>query len=200
MTAHPRTAPPAVAPALDPGAITAAPGPAWCRAWTARVDQALREWLDRVDVHGGVAVVALGSYARAELCPASDVDLLLLHDGWAKPDLESLVRALCYPLWDAGLSVGHAVRTPKQAVQAASERIDTATALIDRRLVAGDVGLLDELASRTNRWLRRSGAKLLSSLAVADGERHHRAGALPGLLEPDLKSGRGGLRDLHSLR
>ena len=180
--------------------MRAAPGPAWCRAWSAQVDEALRDWLDRFGVDGGVAVVALGSYARAELCPASDVDLLLLHDGWAKPDLEALVRALCYPLWDAGLSVGHAVRTPKQAVQAAAARVDTGTALIDRRLVAGDAGLLDDLASRTRRWLQRAGAKLLSSLAVADDERLRRAGAVPGLLEPDLKSGRGGLRDLHSLR
>lgn len=147
-----------------------------------------------------MAVVALGSYARRQLCPASDIDLLLLHDGWAHRDLEELVRSLCYPLWDAGLSVGHAVRTGREAVRAASERVDTATALTDRRLVAGDPGLVDDLATRMRRWLRFRSAKVLGDLAEADQQRHAAAGMHPGMLEPELKEGAGGLRDLHSLR
>lgn len=152
------------------------------------------------DAQRGVAVVALGSYARRELCPGSDVDLLLLHSGWGRADLADLVQRLCYPLWDVGLQVGHAVRTPVEAVRAAGERVDTATALTDRRLVVGDRGLLDDLASRTDRWLRRSAAKLLADLAAADRHRHARAGWRPGMLEPHLKDGAGGLRDLHGLR
>jgi [protein-PII] uridylyltransferase len=185
---------------LEAGAIAEPPGPTWCRSWTALIDAALRRWLSEHGVSGGVAVVALGGYARRELCPGSDVDVLLLHDGWGRHDLEALVQALCYPLWDAGLAVGHAVRTPRQAVQAAAERIDSATALTDRRLVVGDVGLADELGSRVARWLRRQGGRVLSALAEADAERHRRAGDQPGMLEPDLKEGAGGLRDLHSLR
>ena len=145
-------------------------------------------------------MVALGSYARRQLCPASDIDLLLLHDGWANRDLEELVRSLCYPLWDAGLSVGHAVRTGREAVRAAAERVDTATALTDRRLVAGDPGLVDDLAVRLRRWLRARSAKVLAELADADRRRHAAAGLHPGMLEPELKDGAGGLRDLHSLR
>ncbi|MGI8874932.1 MAG: HD domain-containing protein [Egibacteraceae bacterium] len=144
--------------------------------------------------------MALGSYAGRQLCPASDVDLLLLHDGWRKDDLGALVQRLCYPLWDAGLTVGHAVRTVAESVRAAAERVDTATALTDRRLVAGDQGLLDDLASRMWRWLRRHGGRTLVALASADDRRHQRAGDRPGMLEPDLKEGAGGLRDLHSLR
>ena len=147
-----------------------------------------------------MAVVALGGYARRELCPASDIDLLLLHDGWGRTDLESAVQLLCYPLWDAGLSVGHAVRTPAEAVQGASDRIDVATALLDRRLVAGDPGLFDALTSRVQRWSRRHGRAMVVALAGADRARHERSGAYPGMLEPDLKNGAGGLRDIHSLR
>ncbi|MGM0819273.1 MAG: hypothetical protein ACQETV_07775, partial [Actinomycetota bacterium] len=148
----------------------------------------------------GVAVVGLGSYARRELAPASDVDILLLHDGRSTAELEELVRAICYPLWDAGLSVGHAVHTPRAAVKAAVERVESATALVERRLVAGDVGLVDDLAARWRRWLGRHGGRLLASVADADATRHAQAGDRPGMLEPDLKRGAGGLRDLQSLR
>lgn len=190
---------------MKPSDVQAEPGRAWSREWTALLDTGLRGWLSQPgapagpDGDGGVALVALGSFARAEVCPSSDVDLLLLHDG-RKRDLGDLVRRVCYPLWDAGLSVGHAVRTPKEAVRAAGERIDTATALIDRRLVAGEQGLLDDLAARATRWLRRSAASVVTQLAEADFERHRTAGDQAGMLEPDLKDGAGGLRDLHSLR
>ena len=147
-----------------------------------------------------MAVVALGGYARGELCPASDIDLLLLHDGWDRPDLQELVEALCYPLWDAKLSVGHAVRTPAQAVADAGDRIDSATALLDRRLVAGDRGLVDGLSSRVQRWARRNAKVVLRQLADADHARHATSGSHAGMLEPDLKNGAGGLRDIHSLR
>lgn len=145
-------------------------------------------------------MVALGSFARRELCPQSDIDLLVLHEGRTRHDLGAIVLALCDPLWAAGLPVGHAVRTVRESVRAAGERVETATALTDRRLVVGDRGLLDDLASRMTRWLRRNGGDLLDRLAVADGQRHHRAGTHTGMLAPDLKNGRGGLRDLHSLR
>jgi [protein-PII] uridylyltransferase len=172
------------------------------------VDAAIRDWLASLSDGGSpaaprparLAIVALGSYARYELCPASDIDLLLLHDGWGDPDLEALVQAICYPLWDAGLSVGHAVRTSREAVRSAAERVDTATALTDRRLVAGDHGLFDELAVRITRWLRRNGGRVLAGLVALDAERHARSGESAGMLEPDLKDGVGGLRDLHSLR
>ncbi len=184
---------------LDPDAIDLAPGPDWCRAWTAQVDEALHAWSAEGEQRG-LAIVALGSFARRELCPASDVDLLLLHAGWGRADLSDLVQRLCYPLWDAGLQVGHAVRTPAEAVAAAGDHLDTATALADRRLVAGDSGLLDDLASRAGRWLRRNAARLLTELAEADAHRHLRAGDRAGMLEPHLKDGAGGLRDLHGLR
>jgi [protein-PII] uridylyltransferase len=176
-------------------------GPQWCAEWTDLLDGALRSWIaaDAPRV-GGLALIALGSYARREVCPHSDIDLLVLHDGWSDVDLERVVRSLCYPLWDAGLQVGYAVHTPRSAIRSAGDRIDTATALMDRRLLWGDPGLLDQVASGYGRWLRRRSGKVLSQLAAADHDRHDRAGAAPGMLEPEVKSGAGGLRDLHSLR
>jgi [protein-PII] uridylyltransferase len=171
--------------------------------WTALVDESLRSWLAphaRDAASRSLSLVALGSYARRELCRASDIDLLFLHDGWREADLSGLVQAVCYPLWDAGLSIGHAVHTPREALRSATERVDAITALTDRRLVAGDPGPLDELAARVSRWLRRNSARVLDELAALDAERHARLGEAAGMLEPDLKSGVGGLRDLHSLR
>lgn len=191
--------------ALDVAAVDAAPGRPWALRWSDTVDAALRQRLAAFAGSsrrrsGGIALVALGSYARRSLCPRSDIDLLLIHDGWPAADLEDLVRAVCYPLWDAGLSVGHAVRTTKQAVRSAADRTDTATALTERRLVAGSRGLADDLSARMARWLRRSGGSFAAQIVTADSERHRRHGGTPGTLEPDLKEGTGGLRDLHSLR
>lgn len=190
---------------LDVSTVEGAPGRAWALEWTARVDRALSLLLEEAMTgagprSGGLALVALGSYARRSLCPRSDIDLLLLHDGWNTRDLESLVRTICYPLWDAGLSVGHAVRTTKEAVRAGDDRIDTATALTDRRLVAGTQGLADDLTARVTRWLRRRAGRLADEIVAADAERHRRYGGSAGALEPELKDGIGGLRDLHSLR
>lgn len=182
---------------LDPFAIDAPPGVAWTRAWTDAVDAALCACLDEHD-GSGVAVVALGSYARRELCPRSDIDLLLLHDGRGSAELEDLVRALCYPLWDAGLEVGYAVHTPAQAAGAMGDGLDTTTALTVRRLVAGDRGLADALADRVGRWLRRHGGALLLDVERTADTRRARDGAHPGMLEPDLKTDPGGLRDLHA--
>lgn len=186
---------------LSPESVTSPPGRPWCESWAATVDASLRGGLASVQRSQrlGMAVIALGSYARRMACPASDVDVLLLHDGWTDPDLEAVVRAVCYPLWDAGLTVGHAVRTPIQAVEAAADRLDTATTLADRRLVAGDPGLYDAFSGHARRWLDGRLTPLVDELAAgADGRRGSPGRA--GVREPNLKDGRGGLRDLQALR
>lgn len=187
---------------LSPGSITSPPGRPWCEAWTATVDTTLQSGLASVQQGKphGMAVVALGSYARGMLCPASDVDVLVLHDGWTDPDLEVVIRAVCYPLWDAGLTVGHAVRTPSEAVDAAADRLDTATSLADRRLVAGDPGLFDAFSGRARRWLDGRLTPLVDELAAGADGRRGRGGGRTGVREPNLKDGRGGLRDLQALR
>lgn len=176
---------------LDPAAVDAPPGPAWCAAWSEVVDRALAGNLAADAAR--LAVVALGSYGRRELCPASDIDLVLVHDGTAPGRLDGLVRALCYPLWDAGLEVGHAVWTPREAVEAADADTVTATSLLSRRFVAGNRGLADELDARLREWQRDAGARLVGALAA------HADGGTAGRLEPDLKTDPGGLRSLHRL-
>ena len=177
------------------------PGASWCAEWTAAVDATLRALVADCPpelVRDG-AIVAVGGYGRGELCPASDIDLLLLHDGLERSSLEQLVRTVVYPLWDVGLTVGYAVRDRREAV-AATDELDAATALLDARDIAGATGLSARVRSEALRRLVRRPQRFLSLLMAADDERHAGALAPTEALEPDLKLGAGGLRDIQSLR
>ena len=176
-----------------------APGRAWCAAATLAVDHALAQLSASAIERHRLAVVAVGGYGRAELCPASDVDLLLVHDRLDAPELEAIVRQIVYPLWDAQLTVGYAVRDRREAV-AAVDDLDTATAVLDLRPVAGDRALALQVRSEALARLKRKPARFLQALARADAERRAGAGDAAEVLEPDLKDGAGGLRDVQSLR
>jgi [protein-PII] uridylyltransferase len=146
----------------------------------------------------GVALLAVGGYGRGELCPGSDLDVLLLHA--PKTDVAKLAERIWYPIWDAKVHLGHAVRTVKEALSLAADDLDTATALLDARLIAGDAQLADALYSGARAsWTKRS-RKWFGALKASVDERSTRAGEVAFLLEPDLKLGRGGLRDVHTLR
>jgi len=170
----------------------------FCRAYANRADAWLTTLLGR---EPDVALVAVGGYGRAELAPGSDLDVVLLHKG--RPgrggtDVRQLAERIWYPLWDAGLKLGHGVRTVKEALALAATDVDTATSLLDVRLVAGDPALSDELARRAEaQWQSRSD-RWLALVGAAVAQRHERAGEVAFLLEPDLKEGRGGLRDVHA--
>ncbi len=176
-----------------------APGRAWCAAWTDEVDAALRELATPVLDQGRFVVAAVGGYGRRELCPWSDVDLLIVHDRMPEPRLEGLVREVVYPLWDAGLKVGYAVRDTKLAVGAADD-LDTATATLDARRLAGDGQLLGEVRAGVLARLAKRPGRFLGSLTDTDARRRARVGDAAEALEPDLKNGAGGLRDVQSLR
>ncbi|MBW3619476.1 MAG: [protein-PII] uridylyltransferase [Actinobacteria bacterium] len=176
-----------------------APGRAWCEAWTTAVDGALGELSHPVAELGRFTVAATGGYGRRELCPWSDIDLLLLHDGLAEADLAALVRAVVYPLWDAGLQVGYAVRGRREAVVAADD-VDSATSTLDARRVAGDPSLVRDVREGVLQRLRKRRASFLDGLTAADVDRRARTGDAAEVLEPDLKNGAGGLRDVQSLR
>jgi [protein-PII] uridylyltransferase len=145
-----------------------------------------------------VALVALGGYGRRELCPFSDLDLLILHRGRA--DVDVLAERIWYPVWDERLRLDHSVRTVKQAVRMAENDLRTALSLLDGRVVAGDPTLGDEL----NQGLRGSLTKLrrrwLQNLDDVTQQRHASRGDIAFLLEPDLKEAKGGLRDATVLR
>ncbi len=176
------------------------PGRAWCRAWTDEVDAAVAELADGHPAPRRHCVAAVGGYGRRELCPGSDVDLLLLHDGLDAQQLEALVRGVVYPLWDAGLKVGYAVRSSKEAAKAVRAELDDATSILDARPVAGDAALVHDARDAAIAQLRKRPDRFLTSLTEADQARHDRAGDAAEMLEPDLKNGAGGLRDVQSLR
>ena len=187
-----------VPPAIraDRDALLADPaltGLGFCRAYAARADSWLASLLGQED---GVALVAVGGYGRGELSPASDLDVILLHRG--RKDIAAVADRIWYPLWDAGLKLGHAVRTVKEALALAASDLDTATSLLDTRLVAGDGALAEELRGRAHASWRSRSDRWLHAVGRRVAERHAKAGEVAFLLEPDLKEGRGGLRDVHA--
>ncbi|MEU3726767.1 [protein-PII] uridylyltransferase [Streptomyces sp. NPDC031705] len=149
----------------------------------------------------GAALVAVGGYGRADLSPRSDLDLLLLHDGKARPaELSALADRLWYPVWDLGLALDHSVRTPGEARKTAAEDLKAHLGLLDARLVSGDAGLLAGLRTSVLADWRNQATRRLPQLHALCRERAERAGELRFLLEPDLKEARGGLRDATALR
>jgi [protein-PII] uridylyltransferase len=147
---------------------------------------------------GSVALVAVGGYGREELAPFSDIDVLLVHDGRV-PRIEEMAAALWYPLWDSGLQLGHAVRSLEQQLSRADEDLDAATAQLSARPVAGDAELAARLAAEARTRWQRNGRRWLDGLRSRVIERREQAGDVAFLLEPDLKYGHGGLRDVQTL-
>ncbi|HEY2332976.1 MAG TPA: [protein-PII] uridylyltransferase [Acidimicrobiales bacterium] len=180
-------------------ADTSLRGRSLCTALAAITDEWLQALLD--DATGGntagLALVAVGGYGRLELAPGSDLDVWLLHDG--RKDVRELAERLWYPVWDAGFKLGHAVRTHREALAMIGDDLDTATAALSARHVGGDPSVSKALAEDAGiRWRRRS-SRWLVELDRRVKVRHETAGEVAFLLEPDLKEGRGGLRDCHSL-
>jgi [protein-PII] uridylyltransferase len=173
------------------------------RELCAALAQATDDWLaalfaDAAGEVGGVALAAAGGYGRAELAPGSDLDVWLVHDGSAA--IDTLAERLWYPIWDSGMKLGHAVRTPKQLLQLAADDLDTATAALSLRFVAGDPAALDGVADKAlAQWQKRAG-RWLGVLGHRVTARQASAGEVAFLLEPDIKEGHGGLRDVHALR
>ncbi|MXW42847.1 MAG: [protein-PII] uridylyltransferase [Acidimicrobiia bacterium] len=174
-------------------------GAVLCRALARHMDEWLADSFTAVvSDQQGIALVAVGGYGRAELCPNSDIDLLLLHDD--RSDVDKLAPQLWYPIWDEGLKLGHAMRSPKECRDLAKTDIDTTTALLDARHIAGDEALTADVIAENAAYWRRTAKRWLPKLAENITNRHERHGDVAYKLEPDLKQGKGGLRDVHSLR
>ncbi len=173
---------------------TAEPGPTAARALADLTDEAVLAQSRAASARAGApfALFALGGYGARRLLPHSDVDLLVISPGAAR-DLEPLVRGLFYPLWDAGLELGHQIRTPAQQARAVRDDLPTATAFLTARFLAGDETLADRALAEVFRRVRKEATRLLASIEARD-----RPGS-PYLLEPDLKDGAGGQRDIDEL-
>ncbi len=148
----------------------------------------------------GLALVALGGYGREELCPHSDIDLLLLPMGEVAAG-QSAAESILYPLWDLGLKVGHSVRTLAEVDATDPSDLHFWVALLDRRALCGPAAAmagLDTLLAR--REAGEEGLALARRLTQAQRMRRAKAGGSAFLQEPDLKNGVGALRDLHAIR
>ncbi len=147
-----------------------------------------------------MAVVAQGGYGRGLLAPGSDIDLLFLlpykQTAWG----ESVAEYMLYLLWDLGFKVGHATRTINQCISLSHSDMTIRTALLDARLILGDEALFAEFQRRFRKEVLESNARPFIEAKLAEqNERHKRAGASRYLVEPNIKDGKGGLRDLHTL-
>lgn len=144
----------------------------------------------------GVALAAVGSHARRDSGPASDLDLVLLHDDSVPaPALAELADQLWYPMWDEGFRVDHAVRTPSACSSAARRDLAVATGLLELRPIAGDASLAEQVRGRIRQEWRNDARRRLPDIVTAVAQDTGSRGDLADLLEPDLKHARGGLRD-----
>ncbi len=147
-----------------------------------------------------LCLVAVGGYGRGELAPYSDVDILFLHHYKPSARIEQLVEEILYMLWDMGLTVGQSTRSIDECVRQAKADWTIATALLEARYIWGEKGFFGELKQKFRRQVVDGGGPdfLEAKLAERD-ERHERLGDSRYVLEPNIKDGKGGLRDLHTL-
>jgi [protein-PII] uridylyltransferase len=142
----------------------------------------------------------VGSLARRELGPRSDVDLVLLHDGRDTAATDRLATSLWYPLWDSGVKLDHSVRTPAECAEVAGRELSAGVGLLDLRVVAGDAALVSSARTGLLSTWRGNARRRLPELLASLDERLSRYGDAAYLLEPDLKEARGGFRDMTLLR
>jgi [protein-PII] uridylyltransferase len=147
-----------------------------------------------------MAVVATGGYGRGLMAPESDIDLLFIlpykQTAWG----EQVAEAILYCLWDMGLKVGHATRSIDESIRQARGDMTIRTAILETRFLTGDRKLYDELVERFDKEVvQGSAAEFVTAKLAEREERHRRAGQSRYLVEPNVKDGKGGLRDLHTL-
>ncbi|MGO1284363.1 MAG: HD domain-containing protein [Brachybacterium sp.] len=178
-------------------------GPSRRRAQSDLVDRWLHELWGRADGPAqGAALAAIGSLGRRSLGPASDLDLVLLLDP-AQIDAaraEQLATALWYPIWDSGTSLDHSVRSPEECAEVARSDMRAAISLLDLRPIAGDESLVQDAATRVRTQWRREARRRVGELVDLAADRERRYGSLAHSSEPNLKSDRGGLRDVTVIR
>ena len=167
------------------------------------MDQILEALLARLSSHhggGGLALVAVGGYGRGELAPLSDIDLLVLTAGDGDGSTDVIVEQLLYLLWDLGLKVGHAKRTVTDTIRASREDHTILTGLLEMRFITGNLSLYEKLETAFRREVARlKPADFVEAKLAERDSRHQKHGATRYVVEPNIKEGKGGLRDLHTL-
>ena len=176
-------------------------GTTFCRQLSDATDGWLAELAE--EAAGGstrrIALIAVGGYGRRELCPHSDLDLVLVHQG--RRDIAEVAEALWYPLWDQGIKIDHAVRRPKEVLKVAEGDLRAALGLLDARIIWGDPKVTEPLITKVRSlWQTKLARRFLPALEEQMAERHRSEGDVAFLLEPNLKEAHGGLRDVNVLQ
>jgi len=175
-------------------------GEAFCRELSAAADEWLGELLS--EAAGGdleeLGLLAVGGYGRGELCPFSDLDVVLVYQ--SRRNVEALADAVWYPVWDEGIRLDHSVRRPADVLAVAKADLRVQLGLLDGRLVAGNESLVVPLIEAARDLWRQRASHWLPVLAGHVAERQRSHGDVAFLLEPDLKEAHGGLRDIHAVR
>ena len=147
-----------------------------------------------------IAIVATGGYGRGELAPYSDIDLMFLLSYKRTPRTEQIIEYMLYMLWDMGLKVGHATRSVDEAVKLSHDDLTIRTSLLEARLLWGDEALYRKFRDRFSADVEASSGPAFVEAKLAErDDRHARMGDTRYVLEPNLKEGKGGLRDLQTL-
>jgi [protein-PII] uridylyltransferase len=171
--------------------LAGASGLSVVRALSDATDDAVRSIWEGLEETAGAALVAVGGYGRGELSPFSDIDLIVIHP--KPPKVTAALKRLSYELWDSGLEFAQAIYSPKEAVKLANERFDVEASFLSARLVAGDSDTFENfMRSLGNRKEALTGRRIRSAVR----EWRRRGGDAGADLEPNVKEGRGGLRDL----
>ncbi|MFI6867157.1 [protein-PII] uridylyltransferase [Nocardia sp. NPDC050406] len=147
----------------------------------------------------GLAVVAVGGLGRREMLPYSDLDLVLLYDDVDPKRVAEVADQLWYPLWDAHIKLDHSVRTVPQALRVAADDLTAALGMLEARHIVGDEGLSTLLVTGVRRDWRAGIRSRFDGLIQQAEARWRRSGEIAHRAEPDLKNGRGGLRDIQLL-
>ena len=147
-----------------------------------------------------LALMAVGGYGRGTLAPFSDIDLLFLRPYKPTAHSESVIEFMLYALWDLGFKVGHASRTVEECLRLSREDFTIRTSILEARRLAGDEKLAEDMKRRFRaEVVKGTGAAFVAAKLKERDERHARAGATRYLVEPNVKEGKGGLRDLNTL-
>ncbi|WP_299737763.1 [protein-PII] uridylyltransferase [uncultured Roseobacter sp.] len=146
-----------------------------------------------------LAVIAVGGYGRGEMAPFSDVDLLFLTPYKITAWAESVIESMLYILWDLKLKVGHASRTIKECLRLGAEDFTIRTAMLEQRFLAGDAALAGNLAHQLRKDLFSGSGREFIEAKLAERETRHIKHGQRYVVEPNVKEGKGGLRDLQSL-
>ncbi|HCW60131.1 MAG TPA: bifunctional uridylyltransferase/uridylyl-removing protein, partial [Sphingobium sp.] len=147
-----------------------------------------------------IALIAVGGYGRGEMAPHSDVDIGFITPwkptGWT----EQVIESMLYSLWDLGLKVGHSSRSVDETIRMAKSDLTVRTALLEARYIWGDRSLYEESSTRFDTEVMQGNARAFVTEKLEErDERHRRMGDSRYVVEPNVKEGKGGLRDLHTL-